>query len=169
MAELNTKQEVATKKVRTRKAAPKVDLTAMVDLAFLLITFFMLTTSLNQPNSLDVAVPDNSQTNIIDMDERRLISLIIEEGKLIWYQGDINNPIQVPTTIKLDNNDLRATLKKMGDIIKQTTSKDMVVLLKPSKEARTIDVIQTLDEMKISNIKRYMLLKASKQEEAIMM
>lgn len=169
MAELNTKQEVATKKVRTRKAAPKVDLTAMVDLAFLLITFFMLTTSLNQPNSLDVAVPDNSQTNIIDMDERRLISLIIEEGKLTWYQGDINNPIQVPTAIKLDNNDLRATLKKMGDIIKQTTSKDMVVLLKPSKEARTIDVIQTLDEMKISNIKRYMLSKASKQEEAIMM
>lgn len=169
MAELNTKQEVATKKVRTRKAAPKVDLTAMVDLAFLLITFFMLTTSLNQPNSLDVAVPDNSQTNISDMDERRLISLIIEEGKLTWYQGDINNPIQVPTAIKLDNNDLRATLKKMGDIIKQTTSKDMVVLLKPSKEARTIDVIQTLDEMKISNIKRYMLSKASKQEEAIMM
>lgn len=169
MAELNTKQEVATKKVRTRKAPPKVDLTAMVDLAFLLITFFMLTTSLNQPNSLDVAVPDNSQTNIIDMDERRLISLIIEEGKLTWYQGDINNPIQVPTAIKLDNNDLRATLKKMGDIIKQTTSKDMVVLLKPSKEARTIDVIQTLDEMKISNIKRYMLSKASKQEEAIMM
>ena len=61
MAELNVKQDQTTRKVRVRKVAPKVDLTAMVDLAFLLITFFMLTTSLNTPHQIDVVVPDNAE------------------------------------------------------------------------------------------------------------
>ncbi len=43
-------------KVRSKKDGGKVDLTAMVDLAFLLITFFMLTTSLNKPQAMDVAI-----------------------------------------------------------------------------------------------------------------
>jgi biopolymer transport protein ExbD len=59
MAELNQKtQETGKKKIRSRKMAPKVDLTAMVDLAFLLITFFMLTTTLNKPSAMDIAMPD---------------------------------------------------------------------------------------------------------------
>jgi len=170
MAELNTKQVVAGKKGRVRKAAPKVDLTAMVDLAFLLITFFMLTTSLNKPNSLDLAVPDKTENSIQDMDERRIVSLIINEGKLTWYHGDINKPLHAPTNISLANNELRALLMEMNNKIASTTGgKDMIVLIKPSKEARTLDIVRTLDEMKISNIKRYLLSKATQEDESILL
>lgn len=170
MAELSMKQEVTTKKVRTRKATPKVDLTAMVDLAFLLITFFMLTTSLNKAHSLDVAVPDKSENSIMDIDERRLVSLIIESGQATWYHGDLNKPLHAPTAINLSGNALRELLFEMSTKISHATGgKDMIVLIKPSKEARTIDIIQALDEMKIGNIKRYMLSKTSTEEDKIIL
>ncbi|KAF5308753.1 hypothetical protein FQR65_LT17976 [Abscondita terminalis] len=53
-------------KVRSKKNGGKVDLTAMVDLAFLLITFFMLTTSLNKPQAMDVAMPDKNKMDATD-------------------------------------------------------------------------------------------------------
>ena len=66
MAELNTGDSGGGKggKVRSKKQNSKVDLTAMVDLAFLLITFFMLTTSLSKPQSMDLGLPDKNPDQI---------------------------------------------------------------------------------------------------------
>ena len=61
MAELNTGGGDKGGKVRSKKSNPGVDLTAMVDLAFLLITFFILTTTLSKPQSMDLALPDKDQ------------------------------------------------------------------------------------------------------------
>lgn len=168
MAELNTKTPVSTKKVRSRKMAPKVDLTAMVDLAFLLITFFMLTTSLNKPQQLDVAMPDNTTQIPVDMDEQRVVSLLLGRGTISWYHGNFQNPITAATSIDLNTKDLRQLLIRMKQHIPaMANGKDIMVLIKPSKETTTKDIIHTLDEMKITDIKRYMISKISTQEEEL--
>lgn len=80
MAELTT----------SRKAAPKVDLTAMVDLAFLLITFFMLTTSLSKPIAMDIAKPDEPEDGYQQPvpASRTMTILLGKDNKVAWYMGE---------------------------------------------------------------------------------
>src|ERR1700710_1310903 len=92
MAELDTSGGGKHKggKVRTKKKATRVDLTAMVDLAFLLITFFMLTTTLNKPKAMDLAMPDKDDIKKDQLDiaaSRSMTLLLGSNDKLEWYIG----------------------------------------------------------------------------------
>jgi len=104
MAELNTGGDGGKgKKVRSKKSNPGVDLTAMVDLAFLLITFFMLTTSLAKKQAMELAMPDktdkpddpNKDTKIPE--ERMMTILIGKDNKILWYMGKFETPTIPPT------------------------------------------------------------------------
>lgn len=150
-------------KVRSKKSGGKVDLTAMVDLAFLLITFFMLTTSLNKPQAMDVAMPDKNvetdrQTDI-NVDEHRSVTLVLgSDDKIVWYQGDVNNPLTGPEVIDYSAEGLRAVLLRMKELVpRQAGGKDMIVVIRPSDKSVTRNIIDALDEMKIADIQRYMI------------
>lgn len=150
-------------KVRSKKSGGKVDLTAMVDLAFLLITFFMLTTSLNKPQAMDVAMPDKNvetdrQTDI-NVDEHRSVTLVLgSDDKIVWYQGDVNNPLAGPEVIDYSAEGLRAVLLRMKELVpRQAGGKDMIVVIRPSDKSVTRNIIDALDEMKIADIQRYMI------------
>lgn len=163
MAELNQDSGKKGGKVRSKKEGGKVDLTAMVDLAFLLITFFMLTTSLNKPQAMDVAMPDKNvetdrQTDI-NVDEHRSVTLVLgSDDKIVWYQGDVNNPLTGPETIDYSAEGLRAVLLRMKELVpRQAGGKDMIVVIRPSDKSVTRNIIDALDEMKIADIQRYMI------------
>lgn len=165
MAELNQDSGKQAKggKVRAKKNGGKVDLTAMVDLAFLLITFFMLTTSLNKPQAMDVAMPDKNveqdKNTDVDVDEHRSLTLVLgSDDKLVWYQGDVKKPLQGPTVVDYSKEGLRDVLMKMQALVpKQSGGKDVIVVIRPSEKSVTRNIIDALDEMKIVDIKRYMI------------
>src|SRR6478672_1071476 len=99
MAELDTSGGGKGKggKVRTKKQSTKVDLTAMVDLAFLLITFFMLTTSLSKPLAMDIAKPDKDEKNKDNKLELRasqtMTILLGKNDKVAWYMGEAGKSV----------------------------------------------------------------------------
>ena len=103
MAELNTGDGGGKgKKVRSKKQNAGVDLTAMVDLAFLLITFFMLTTSLSKPQSMNLAMPDKDpdkkdNVELTVPDDRSLTILIGKDNKILWFKGQPGSPLEGPT------------------------------------------------------------------------
>src|SRR5690606_2000598 len=173
MAELNQDSGKGGKggKVRSKKNGGKVDLTAMVDLAFLLITFFMLTTSLNKPQAMDVAMPDKNveqdKNTDVDVDEDRSVTLVVgSDDKLVWYQGDVKNPLQGPTVIDYSNEGLRSVLLKMQKLVpQQAGGKDVIVVIRPSEKSVTRNIIDALDEMKIVDIKRYMISNRTMDDE----
>lgn len=178
MAELNTGGSQGNgKKVRSKKMDPAVDLTAMVDLAFLLITFFMLTTSLSKPQSMDLTMPDKEKTDDVPKQEAKesktMTILIGKDRKLKYYMGMIKDPYQGigPTDSTYGKDGIRAViLNKMAELkAKGQVDKDgIVVLIKATEDATYKDMIDILDEMAITGVAIYSIQDMTPDEIQVM-
>lgn len=103
----------------------------------------------------------------VDVDEHRSVTLVLgSNDKLVWYQGNVANPLQGPTVIDYSKDGMRAVLLKMKQLVpKQAGGKDMIVVIRPSEKSVTRNIIDALDEMKIADIKRYMISNRIMSEE----
>jgi biopolymer transport protein ExbD len=154
MAELDTSSGGGKKgggKVRTKKANTKVDLTAMVDLAFLLITFFMLTTSLSKPIAMDIAKPDQEDNEVRNelRASQTMTILLGEKDKVAWYMGEAKDAKPV---IESFAEVRRSLLKNKEDVLKNT-SRQIVVVVKPTDGATYKNFVDIMDELNIAAIK----------------
>jgi biopolymer transport protein ExbD len=161
MAELDTSSGGGKKggKVRSKKASTRVDLTAMVDLAFLLITFFILTTTLAKPKAMDVIMPDKDEKQEEQMDmaaSRSMTILLGANNKLEWFVGEPGK--SQPETTDYGKNGLRKALIEKGKDIQASTGKYMFVLIKPSDKSNYKNLVDVLDEMKITNVSSYAIV-----------
>lgn len=141
------------KKVRSKKSSTRIDMTPMVDLAFLLLTFFMLTTTFNKPQTMELTMPEKPKKEDKQplVNEKRVLTLLLgKENKIYWYEG-ITNPSVNETTYAPTG--IRKLLNQENSRIK-----DMVVLVKPMDESKYKNVVDILDELTIGNIQRYALV-----------
>lgn len=180
MAELNTGDKGGKdKKVRSKKQNSKVDLTAMVDLAFLLITFFMLTTTLNKPQSMSLGLPDKEDdpTKNIDqkVDENRTMTILMgENNKLIRYVGFVTKPLAggEPKDFTYGKDGIREELLKRKELVFQYTGnkdKGMIVIIKPSKKSTYKNLVDILDEMAIVDVPTYAIVNDYTPEETALL
>nr|WP_294929821.1 biopolymer transporter ExbD [uncultured Flavobacterium sp.] len=168
MAELNTGDGGGGKggKVRSKKQNSKVDLTAMVDLAFLLITFFMLTTTLSKPQSMSLGLPDKdedpSKNKDIKVDERRTMTIMMGEGnKLVYYMGLLDTPIAGPKDIAYGKDGIRRELlARKKSVLEYTGNKNkgIIVIIKPGKKSKYKNLVDILDEMAITGVETYAIV-----------
>jgi len=179
MAELNTGGGGGKKgggKVRSKKQNSKVDLTAMVDLAFLLITFFMLTTTLSKPQSMNLGLPDkakdNEQEKDIKVDENRTMTILLgENGKLVSYMGMISAPLAAPKDFAYGKDGIRKELlSRRQSVLEYSAAKGkpkngIIVIIKPSKKATYRNLVDILDEMAIVDVPTYAIVNEFSPEE----
>lgn len=154
MAELDTSSGGGKKgggKVRTKKANTKVDLTAMVDLAFLLITFFMLTTSLSKPIAMDIAKPDQEDNEVRNelRASQTMTILLGEKDKVAWYMGEAKDAKPVIESFP----EVRRSLLKNKEDVKKNTGRQLVVVVKPTDGATYKNFVDIMDELNIAAIK----------------
>ncbi|MCC8409409.1 biopolymer transporter ExbD [Mucilaginibacter sp. UR6-1] len=167
MAELDTSGGGKKKggKVRSKKASTRVDLTAMVDLAFLLITFFMLTTTLSKPKAMDIAMPDKDekQDQQLDVAASRTMTLLLgKDDKLMWYIGEPGK--SAPEVASYGKKGLRQILLDKSKEVQDKTGKYMFVILKPSDKSVYKNMVDALDEIAITNIQSYGIVDISPVE-----
>ncbi|TGD57421.1 ExbD/TolR family protein [Flavobacterium humi] len=175
MAELNTGDGGGKKgdgKVRSKKGNSKVDLTAMVDLAFLLITFFMLTTSLSKPQSMDLGMPDKDpdptkNTTIDVADNRSMTILLGDNDQVKWYMGQFATPLEGPEQVVYGKEGIRKELLSKMTSVPQVTGdpkKGLIVIIKPSKKSTYKNLVDILDEMAICKVPTYAIVDITKEE-----
>jgi biopolymer transport protein ExbD len=171
MAELDTSGGGKHKggKIRSKKASTRVDLTAMVDLAFLLITFFMYTTTLQKPKAMNLAMPDNSvKTSTLPIAASRSMTILLgANNKLEWYMGEPGK--SAPTVDNYGKNGIRKAIIENAKKVADTHSGDeklMEVVIKPSEHSTYENLVATLDEMSITNIQIYAIVPISAMEIA---
>ena len=93
-------------KVRTKKASTRIDMTPMVDLGFLLITFFILATTLSKPSSMTLAVPDKQ--------EKEQETEPIKASKVLTLFLGKDNTVWALDRIAADDAKAKAELKKLS-------------------------------------------------------
>ena len=147
---------------KAKKASTRVDLTPMVDLGFLLITFFIFTTTISQPTTMKLNLPK-------DTDKPEEQNKLKESGALTLLLGKNDNVYYYEGILDPSASNLKSsTMKKIRDEIiskkRSTPPDDLMVVIKPSEDSKYKDVVNALDEMTINDIKRYALVDISEVE-----
>ncbi|WP_256004024.1 ExbD/TolR family protein [Pedobacter deserti] len=138
---------------RNRRAVPKVDLTAMVDLAFLLITFFMLTTSLSKPVAMDIAKPDDGGVQEPVAASRTMTILLGKNDKIAWYMGEPGKSTPVIESFEHIRASIVANKQKVGSTVKSNVGKSLFVIIKPTAGSSYKNFVDMMDELALADLK----------------
>ncbi len=183
MAEMDTSSGGGKKKggvKKGKKLSTRIDMTPMVDLGFLLITFFILTTTLSKPKSMELNMPSDKPVEKGQETKIKastvLTALLSKEHRVYYYYGIGDNPMEPPkveVAYFKDKGGIRDAimkLKKDVEVLRTTpgsniTDKDdATVIIKPDTTASYDDVVNMLDEMTINDIKIYAIVDIGKED-----
>ena len=163
MAEMEVKSGGGHKKgpgvKKSKKLSTRVDLTPMVDLGFLLITFFIFTTTMSSPTAMKLNLPKDTDKpdEQNKLKESAALTVMPSKANYIYYYEGLD-----PS--KLQQSDW----KKIRDVIldkkRRTDPKDFMVIIKPTQDATYKNTVDMLDEMKIDDVKRYALVDITPDE-----
>ena len=147
------------------KKSINIDFAPMVDLGFLLITFFIFTTELSKPKAFGLHVPDD--TGVFEPNQTpatQTITLQLKENGVVdYYEGKEQQPLQQGTVGLYAAPSLRDQLMDKRKRIKQAHGSDsnFTVVIQPSALTSYKELIDVLDEMKINDIRKYVLVDAA--------
>lgn len=131
-------------KFKKARVSVKIDMTPMVDVAFLLLTFFMLTTVFNKPQTMEINLPPEETT--VEVAESNLLTLRVDStGTIYWNIGT-----EPPKMVAF--KDLRPIL-----VERSKSNPKLITLVKVDREGTYIMMVDMMDELNLANITRFSL------------
>ena len=159
-------------KVRSKKQNTRVDMTPMVDLGFLLITFFMFTTTFSKPNVMDLGLPAKQDINlppppITEVKLENSITLLIgKDNRIFWHQQEQSS--LTDANLNETTFDREGIRKIVQQAKARAIDKDIfTVIIKPTDDAVYKNFVDILDEMAITKSERYGVTDVKPWEQAI--
>jgi biopolymer transport protein ExbD len=176
---------------KAKKLSTRVDMTPMVDLGFLLITFFIFTATLSTPSTMDLNMPKDTDKEEEKTKAKQSGALTVMLGKnnnVYYYEGELSptgdnfkqttfkgirdiiiNKKKAVIASYTGNAACEEKARKAGktDIKYECADEDFIVVIKPTEEASYKNTVDILDEMTINNVKRFAMVKISDTERGL--
>ncbi|CAG0964245.1 hypothetical protein ARNL5_01169 [Anaerolineae bacterium] len=131
------------KRKKGRRLGIRIDMTPLVDVAFLLLTFFMFTTSMSRPQTMEINLPPNQEQKV-EVAESNLLTLRINpKGEIFWNMG-----IESPK--RLDPAELRKFLRE-----KSAGNPKLTTLVKVDRDGKYVMLVNIIDELNLAQIQRF--------------
>jgi biopolymer transport protein ExbD len=144
------------KKKKSKRIGIRIDMTPLVDVAFLLLTFFMLTTSMNRPQTMEINLPPDEKAKI-EIAESNLLTLRVDEkGEMFWNIG-----MEAPAKIEFAK--LRQFIKERG----QANSK-LVTLVKIDPKAKYETMVNIIDELNQADMQRFSIARMDDTDKKVL-
>lgn len=156
MAEIQTNQQ-GRKKQSFHKKNTRVDLTPMVDLGFLLITFFVFTTTMSTPKAMELLMPYDKQPVTDDVCESCVLTVLLaKDNRIKYYEGAAENHPPVKETGFAPEQIREVLMQKKAAVEKVRGSADQFILIiKASPESNFKNFVDITDEVAICQVKKY--------------
>lgn len=143
------------KKVRSKRMSVRNDMTPMVDVAFLLLTFFMLTTVFSQPQAMEINMPDSKEP--VEIAESNVLQVRVDQrGDVYWGFGR-EAPTKAPFT------DIEKILLQNANRNPEKT----VTVLKVDREGTYKNAVDILDAFETGNVKRFAIAPMTEEDRTL--
>lgn len=157
---------------RMTKHNLKIDMTPMVDLGFLLISFFVITTELSKPTAMDIIMPKEGPPTKVG-ESNAVTILAAAANSIFYYEGKWEDAIKTNSIFKIKlagNNSLRdKILEKQNTLAATPGLKEgkagLMLIIKPGNDVNYKTIVDLLDEMTINQVKKYVMVNQSAEEK----
>jgi biopolymer transport protein ExbD len=129
---------------KKRRVGIRIDMTPMVDVAFLLLIFFMVTTVFRTPQALEINLPPKEDVKVEIAMSRVLELRILPDQRIYWR--DAQNP-----WARTDMSSVPTVLKPWKG------NKDKVVVIRIDRDAKFNSMVKMIDELDLANLTRFSL------------
>lgn len=201
MSEIDVSSESSHKKgpgvKKAKKLSTRVDMTPMVDLGFLLITFFIFTTTMSTPSTMPLTMPKDEidEKDLTEVKESSVLTIMLGKGNQVYYYEGKLAPDGSNFTTSNYSDIRKEIIKKKKEVIARhvhdggcekiqikardekkdpnwqtaCTDKDYVVVIKPNSDATYKNTIDVLDEMTINHVQRFAMVDISENENELVL
>ncbi len=164
--------------VRAKKMSTRIDMTPMVDLGFLLVTFFILTTTMQKPKAMNVVMPDKEDKDTLNKPKIRAseaMTIILGQNDKIYYYFGQDSSAEGGPSMQLTNfknirkiiterNELVVGLQHQNGWTNNGEYMGVYVLIKPTDSSKYVNTVDILDEMKITHVRSFAIVDITPEE-----
>ncbi len=144
------------KRKKGKRLGIRIDMTPLVDVAFLLLTFFMLTTSMSRPQTMEINLPPDENVKV-EIAESNLLTLRINE------KGDVYWNIALDAPVKIEWTKLRGFIRE-----RSLANTKLVTLIKIDPKAKYEVMVNIMDELNQADMQRFSIARLNDQDKKIL-